>query len=182
MSPSSSTSSGQRLLDESGLALSHEPIDEALVSTVLERDYHVGGRLERLATEKDDTFRVRTGSGDYLVKVAPASEPEMVVHLQTAALRFLEKAAPELPVQRVKLTVDGGDHVVVTTSHVGPRILRVLDFVDGAVWSRTASASANCCRRLERPRSRRRAPTFPSTVKSFNFSSRRSLPARILSN
>ena len=137
MSPSSSTSSGQRLLDESGLASSHEPIDEALVSTVLERDYLVGGRLERLATEKDDTFRVRTGSGDYLVKVAPALEPEMVVHLQTAAMRFLEKAAPELPVQRVKLTVDGGDHVVVATNHGGPRILRVLDFVDGAVWSRT---------------------------------------------
>jgi hydroxylysine kinase len=133
---SSSRRHGQRLLDESGLAASHEPVDEAVVSRVLERDYVVRGRLERLATEKDDTFRATTGSRSWLVKVAPPSEPETVVHLQTAAMRFLERVAPGVPAQRVRLTGAGADHVVLPTDR-GPRILRVLDFVDGAMWSGT---------------------------------------------
>ncbi len=34
-----------------------------------------------------------------------------MVALQTAAMRFLEGDAPELPIQRVRMTVDGDDHV-----------------------------------------------------------------------
>ncbi|WP_238413186.1 phosphotransferase [Saccharothrix deserti] len=103
--------------------------------TLLDQHYHVGGRLERLATEKDDTFRLSTGSGDHLVKVSPPDEEETVVALQTAAMRFLEGAAPELPVQRVKPTVDGNDSLVVEKNHGGTRILRVFDFVEGPVWA-----------------------------------------------
>ncbi|OAH10114.1 phosphotransferase [Streptomyces jeddahensis] len=127
----------QRLFEESGLASSHEPIDVMLVSALLERHYHVGGRLERLATEKDDTFRLRTDSNDYLVKVSHPDEAEMVVALQTAAMRYLQGVAPELPVQRVKLAVDGDDHVAITTNDGRTRVLRVLDFVEGPVLART---------------------------------------------
>jgi len=123
----------QRLFEESGLASSHEPIDVMLVSALLERHYHVGGRLERLATEKDDTFRLRTDSNDYLVKVSPPDEAETVVALQTAVMRFLENAAPELPVQRVKLTFDGDDCVAIATNDGRTRVLRVFDFVEGPV-------------------------------------------------
>ncbi len=57
---SSTSSAAQRLLAESGLGSSHVPIDVELVSILLERDYHLSGRLQPLATEKDDTFRLRT--------------------------------------------------------------------------------------------------------------------------
>ncbi|WP_410641615.1 phosphotransferase [Amycolatopsis sp. lyj-346] len=127
----------RRLFEESGLASSHEPVDEALVSALVAKHYHVGGDLERLATEKDDTFRLRTGSGDYLVKVSPPDEPESVVALQTAAMRFLEDVAGELPVQRVKLTVAGDDNVVLVARDGRTRVLRVLGFVDGEVLART---------------------------------------------
>lgn len=50
-------------------------------------------------------------------------------------MRFLEGAAPELPVQRVKPTVDGNDSLVVEKNHGGTRILRVFDFVEGPVWA-----------------------------------------------
>jgi hydroxylysine kinase len=126
-----------RLFEESGLGSSPDPIDELLVSILLEKHYRVGGRLERLATEKDDTFRLRTDSSDCLVKVSPPDEAELVVALQTAAMRFLESAAPELPVQRVRLTVDGDDHVLIPLYDGGTRVLRVFDFVDGAVWVKT---------------------------------------------
>jgi hydroxylysine kinase len=132
----SPSSPGQRLFAESGLASPHVPIDQAAVSTLLEKEYHVAGRLQRLPTEKDDTFRLRTGSADYLVKVSPPDEADVVVGLQTAAMRYLERDAPQLPVQRVQLSVGGSDNVVIDTG-AGARVLRVLSFVRGAVWAET---------------------------------------------
>jgi hydroxylysine kinase len=126
----------QRLFAESGLGSSYEPIDVVVVSSLLQRHYHLTGRLQPLPTEKDDTFRLRTEVTDYLVKVSPPDEAQAVVGLQTAAMRFLEGAAPELPIQRVKLTVEGSDSVVMENDG-RLRILRVFDFVDGALWAQT---------------------------------------------
>lgn len=133
MSTSRPTSAATKLFAESSMGLSHEPADELSVSMLLEEHYHLGGRLDRLATEKDDTFRLRTDSRPFLVKLAPPSEPPAVVAVQTAAMRFLEYTAPELPVQRVRLTPGGDDNVVVSMSDGSPRVLRVFDFVEGAV-------------------------------------------------
>ncbi|MDQ1021514.1 phosphotransferase [Streptomyces afghaniensis] len=138
MNTSPATDLAQRLLEESGLTSSHEPIDVVLVSVLLEKHYHLNGRLGRLATEKDDTFRLRTETSDYLVKVSPPDEAEAVVALQTAAMRFLESAAPQLPVQRVKLTADGHDSVAIRLSDGRTRILRVFDFVAGPVLAQTS--------------------------------------------
>ena len=137
MNASTPSSPFQRLFSESGLGSSHEPVDVMVVGSLLEKDYHLTGRLQPLPTEKDDTFRLRTESTDHLVKVSPPDEAQAVVGLQTAAMRFLEGAAPELPVQRVKLTVDGSDHVVMETNDGRPRVLRVFDFVEGALWAQT---------------------------------------------
>ena len=114
---------------------SHVPIDVGLVSLLLAEHYHLSGGLQPVATEKDDTFRLRAESAGYLVKVSPPDEAQAIVALQTAAMRFLEGAAPELPVQRVRLTVDGRDHAVIETSDGSTRVLRVFDFVDGPVWA-----------------------------------------------
>jgi Ser/Thr protein kinase RdoA (MazF antagonist) len=129
-------SRAQRLFAESGLAASHVPIDVGLVGALLERHYHLTGRLRPVPTEKDDTFRLGTDVKEYLVKVSSPDEAELVVGLQTAAMRFLERSAPELPVQRVKLTPDGRDSVVVPTNDSRARILRVFEFVQGVVWAR----------------------------------------------
>ena len=52
-------------------------------------------------------------------------------------MRFLEGAAAELPVQRVRLTTDGRDHIVFENDG-RPRVLRVFNFVQGAVWAQAA--------------------------------------------
>ena len=134
MNASTPSSPFQRLFSESGLGSSHEPVDVMVVGSLLERNYHLTGRLQPLPTEKDDTFRLRTESTDHLVKVSSPDEAQAVVGLQTAAMRFLEGAAPELPIQRVKLTVDGSDHVVMENDG-RLRVLRVFDFVEGALWA-----------------------------------------------
>ena len=127
----------ERLFAESGMGSSHDPVDAGLVTSLLAEHYGLAGRLQPVATEKDDTFRLRTDSAGYLVKVSPPEEASSVVDLQTAAMRFLEAAAPDLPVQRVRLTHDSCHHVVVATNDGGTRILRVFDFVEGSVWAPT---------------------------------------------
>ena len=130
-------SPAERLYADSGLASTHESIAVGLVSSLLEKDYHLVGRLQPVPTEKDDTFRLRSESSEYLVKVSPPDEAQPVVGLQTAAMRFLEGAAPELPIQRVKLTADGRDHVIIEATDGSTRVLRVFTFVEGAVWAET---------------------------------------------
>jgi hydroxylysine kinase len=127
----------QQLFEESGLASPHEPVETNLVDALLARHYRLSGQLERLATEKDDTFRLRTGTADHLVKVSPPDEAVAVVALQTAVMRHLETEAPHLPVQRVKLTTEGGDNVPIETKDGRVRVLRVFDFVEGTVLART---------------------------------------------
>jgi Ser/Thr protein kinase RdoA (MazF antagonist) len=134
-----SESAAEQLFAESGLGSSHDPIDVNVVGGVLDADHHLTGRLQPVATEKDDTFRLRTGATDYLVKVSPPDEAPSIVGLQTAAMRFLEETAPELPVQRVRLTVDGRDHVVVSSNNGGSRVLRVFTFVEGSVLAQTTA-------------------------------------------
>ena len=67
----------------------------ALVSTLLEKHYRAR-RATRAAWRRRRT--TRSGSGptpsSYLVKVSPPDEPAAVVAMQTAAMRFLERAAP----------------------------------------------------------------------------------------
>jgi Ser/Thr protein kinase RdoA (MazF antagonist) len=90
-----------------------------------------------LPTEKDDTFKLTTESTDHLVKVSSPDEARAVVGLQTAVMRFLEGTAPELPVQRVELAVDGRDNVVMDTGDRTVRVLRVFDFVAGTICAET---------------------------------------------
>ncbi|MFG3275588.1 phosphotransferase [Streptomyces luteogriseus] len=138
MNTSPAADFARRLFEESGLTSSHEPIDVVLVSSFLEKHYGLNGRLGRLATEKDDTFRLRTDTSDHLVKVSPPNETEAVVDLQTAAMRFLENAAPQLPVQRVKLTAAGEDSVPIRLNDGRARILRVFEFIAGPVMAQTS--------------------------------------------
>ncbi|MFJ4535305.1 phosphotransferase [Streptomyces tibetensis] len=138
MNTSPATDFAERLLEESGLTSSHEPIDAVLVSIFLEKHYRLNGRLGRLATEKDDTFRLKTDAGDYLVKVSAPDEAEATVEFQTAAMRFLESAAPQLPVQRVKPTADGDDSVTIRLNDGRTRLLRVFDFVAGPLLAQTS--------------------------------------------
>jgi Ser/Thr protein kinase RdoA (MazF antagonist) len=52
-------------------------------------------------------------------------------------MSFLEDTAPELPVQRVRLTVDGHDNVVIDSGGGTSRVLRVFDFVEGTICAET---------------------------------------------
>ena len=131
------TAAAHRLFDDSGLArASTARADPDRVAEVLLRSYGMTGRLHRIATEKDDTFRLRGADGDHLVKVAPLDEPAATVDLQSQVMLHLQGRAPEIPAQRLVRTRDGACSVACPTGE-GPRRLRVLGFVRGAMLADT---------------------------------------------
>lgn len=88
--------------------------------------------IERLATERDDTFRVRTtgGRGVVVAKLAHPLDDPRVLADQVAVLAGLEREHPHLPTPRVVPARDGALLVMVDTED-GPRGLRVLSHLDG---------------------------------------------------
>ena len=66
-----------------------------------------GAKLERLDTERDDSFQVTTGEREFVLKVAHPADDPLYVNLQTAAMSFAAELEPRLPLQRVLLTRTG---------------------------------------------------------------------------
>lgn len=126
-----------QLLEECAFTSSREPINVTLLRALLKKHYLLSGDLQRLASAKDDTFRLRTDLSDHIVKVSSPDEREVFVAFETATMRFLEHRAPGLPVQRIKLTVDGRDNVALEMSGGRTRFLRIFNFIEGQLWVQT---------------------------------------------
>ena len=101
----------------------------ALLADVLARDYSLRGELVALAGERDANLRLRTESGDLLVKVVADTDDADDVALQIAALTHLEHNAPDLPVPRVVRTGDGKTSTSIAIG--GGRTLWVSTWLDG---------------------------------------------------
>jgi hydroxylysine kinase len=108
-------------------AAAFDPLDEAAAQRLLESQWGVvGATLTRLDTERDDSFRVATGGGDYLLKVAHPSDDPLYVNLQTAAMAYVAEQSP-LPVQGILLTVEGE-----IEPEVDGRVARLLTWLPGS--------------------------------------------------
>lgn len=142
-----------QVLAETAIAAPQQPIDRDLVERLLAENYGLRGRLEPVATEKDDTFLLHADR-QYIVKCSPETEEPDLVELQTAAMVHLERTSPHLPAQRVIPTAAGTREVVLAGFEPYPRILRVLSYVpgrllkDGATTSRHWSLAGSVLGRL----------------------------------
>ncbi len=88
-------------------------------------------QIDRLATERDDTFRVRSDRGLFVAKFAHPLDDAAVLGDQLTVLDALARAHPDLPVQRVIAARDGSLLVTVDDDEGRARLLRVLTFLDG---------------------------------------------------
>lgn len=88
-------------------------------------------QIDRLETERDDTFRVRTGAGRFVAKFAHPLDDAAVLGDQLAVLKVLAREHPELPVQRVLPARDGAPLSTVDDGTGRPRLLRVLSYLEG---------------------------------------------------
>lgn len=107
------------------LAGRFERMTPAEASALLKRHYGVDAvQLERLDTERDDSFRVTTADGYLVLKVAHPDDDPAVTDLQSAAMQRAGESG--LPVQRLIRTRDGH-----ATAIVEGRVARVLSWLDG---------------------------------------------------
>lgn len=125
-----------------GLLSPYQPIPETEAAAVLAARYGISGRLQRMATEKDDTFRVTADDGQcWVLKIANGGEDPATIALQDAYLRHIAEADPTLPVPRVLPDHQGRTISPLQTSPDGSiRLARVLSYLDGAPLDTTTSA------------------------------------------
>ena len=80
----------------------------AQASLLLAERYNMGdATLTRLDTERDDSFHVDAGGGQYSLKIAHPGDLPETIDLQLAALRHAAAADPGLPLQGVVSGADG---------------------------------------------------------------------------
>lgn len=103
------------LLD--GLTEPFEHLDPAIVAGALREHWGIDAELERLDTERDDTFR----AGDMLIKIAHPADDPVLIDMQSAALAHVAAVDPGIPVQRV----------VGPSVEIAGRVARVLTWLDG---------------------------------------------------
>lgn len=133
----------QKTAAAAGLADSYTPMQEREALALLSQHYGITGTLKRFATEKDDTFRVRTDTGQtYVLKIANPGESFGEIDFQHSILRAVAVNDPALPVPRVIANLDGADLFEVTDSTGARRYVRLLTFLDGTPLDQTDAAPA----------------------------------------
>ncbi len=126
------SSDGDQLVLDSGLTAVARDLDVARVHTVLRDSYRLEGELHRIATEKDHTWRLVCGEGEFLVKVSPPDEPAEIVRAQVEAVNWIDARGDGIPVQTVRTTHDG-EQLVRLRDRDGGGLLRVHAFVAGTL-------------------------------------------------
>lgn len=117
-------------IDWASLDAKGAPLPVQAVSAALRERYGLTGRLELLARERDDVYRLEPAIGPpQVVRVSAAAEPAESLALQNAALRTIARENPSLPVPRVVVSVDGNEVEVIRVD--GDHRLRVLTFLPG---------------------------------------------------
>ncbi|MGI5440923.1 aminotransferase [Streptomyces shenzhenensis] len=106
------------------------PIDEAAAAALLAERFGVRGVLRDLGSQQDRNYRVRTATGDYVLKIAnPASGPD-ALRTQCAAVDHLADALPGLRLPRAHRGADG-EVVQWLAAEGGDLACRLLDYVPG---------------------------------------------------
>lgn len=131
-----------QIVRESALDVTAERFPEHQAEAELRRHYGLTGRLSRISTEKDDTFRLVSDVGRFLVKIAPATESAQIVNLQSAVMLHLEKCGPTIPAQRLIRGVHGQVESTVVDPRGNTRIMRVMSYLDGDLLSSVAATAA----------------------------------------
>jgi len=109
-----------------------QPIDHAEAARTVAQLYGMCGRVDRLASERDQTLRFTADAGGHwILKIYQPAENEAVVAFQLAALRHLEQHAPSLPVPRVISTLGASSYALHRFCDGTLRIVSMLSFLEG---------------------------------------------------
>lgn len=119
---------------ESGLLTETEDLDPEWVRVKLREHYGIDGELRRIPTESDNTFRLHSADGrkapDCIVKISPPEERKEIVLCQLEAIRWVQRADPEIPMPQIVPTLDGETHALLEDEAGHFRgVLRLMEFI-----------------------------------------------------
>ncbi|QGY32961.1 phosphotransferase [Pantoea cypripedii] len=107
------------------------------------REYSVSATAQRLDTEKDDTFLLKTSEGEkFILKVANPSEDAEEIDFQTELLQYITEHDSSLPVPRTVTSVSGELHPNITDLAGQVRQVRLMTYLEGTPLDRTSSTSS----------------------------------------
>ena len=100
--------------------------------------WDVEGELTPLDGERDQNHRVKNAAdgATYVLKVSAAGESEGAVDFQVAALRHLERHAPDLPVPRIIASQSGNDLEWIDAADGARHMVRLLSWIPGSPLAR----------------------------------------------
>lgn len=76
-------------------------ISEEEAAQLAQTAYGVEGRAELLPGECDRNFRLRSASGDYILKISPAEYDPQLLSLHVGAMNHIARTAPHLPAPKL---------------------------------------------------------------------------------
>ncbi len=98
----------------------------------MSREFGLRGTIRRLEGEVDETFRIEDAAGTpFLIKLARAGEAEEAVSFQAGLLLQVQRAAPDLPVPRLRPAANGAHYLMPQAGPLAGRIIRVTSFLPG---------------------------------------------------
>ncbi|WP_083686081.1 phosphotransferase [Rhodoferax koreense] len=117
--------------DLSRMATPFVPVAESEAQSIASRIYGLQGRLTRFATEKDDTYRLDSPCGAYVLKLANPADAQDELDFQVRLLEHIAKVSPDLPIPRIVRTLTGKTHASILDHAGQTRLVRLMSFVDG---------------------------------------------------
>ena len=139
------------------LAQAHHVMPAGQAEDLARDRFGLAATATRLATEKDDTFRLEaevTGPADgrpapgagaarrWILKVAHPAEPAAEIDFQTALLAHVARAGPALPVPRVVPDLRGQSWSTVTDAAGQRRAVRLMTWCPGVPLDQIPSRPA----------------------------------------
>ncbi|WP_338563681.1 phosphotransferase [Erwinia sp. E_sp_B04_7] len=133
----------EKVAEEGGLAGAYTVMGEYEAIRLASTVYSLSASAQRLDTEKDDTFLMKTSQGEkYILKVANPSEDSEEIDFQTELLEYITTQDPSLPVPHTVKALDGSLHPVITDRAGQTRHVRLMTYLEGTPLDRTTSSAA----------------------------------------
>jgi hydroxylysine kinase len=126
---------------EGGLSAHHVRMEAAEACSLLRERYEIEGRPQRLETEKDDTFRIDSRSGRFVLKVSNPSEDLSELQFQTALIDHVARRDPSLPTPRIIEGIGGGQIQEILDEAGQRRQVQLLTYLDGVPLDSTGSSA-----------------------------------------
>ena len=128
--------------DAGGLAAPYVSMGDSEAVAIAAKHFAIWGTVVRLATEKDDTYRLTAGDGQrFILKVANPSEPVDEVRFQVDLLRHVATVDPALPVPHVIPDSEGKFCVGIVDQAGQRRQMRLMTYLDGTLLDTTHSSA-----------------------------------------